>query len=80
MSMWSLVSLAQQLARLVPSPSERFDERKSALPREATGCCGRCPSCREFICVERFDDAGEAPCPRCGQAIRSLDPPDFTGE
>ncbi len=47
--------------------------RRVEHPRPASrtpeGRYGRCPVCREFVCVEFSNPGGDAPCPCCGQLL-----------
>jgi hypothetical protein len=72
----SLFSLMQQVARLVPSPGERYAHRRTAR-LSSDGGCGCCPICREFVYVESPQVGESVSCPSCGNAIEGLDPLGF---
>jgi hypothetical protein len=67
-------SLVTQLARLVPAPGKRAGRKPFVSSRTPEGRYGRCPVCREFICIEPSRPCGDAPCPCCGHLIWSIDP------
>ncbi len=54
------------LPRLVRS---RRVEHPRPASRTPEGHYGRCPVCREFVCVEFSSPGGDAPCPCCGQLL-----------
>jgi hypothetical protein len=70
----TFLSIARQLARLVPAPSERIRHRKIVSSRASVGRCGRCPACRAVVSIETTDPDGAAPCPSCCRVIYSLNP------
>lgn len=77
MSFWTLYSIARQMTRMVPDPSERYQHQKRAPVRllAVTGGCGLCPACRDFVCIEPSGPDGDALCPHCGAWIDALEPP-----
>ena len=77
MSFDTLLSVAQQMARLVTAPTLRVSGHRRALAhrRSSGDCCGLCPFCGEYIVI-RFTVAKKpVACPRCGRLIDSLEPP-----
>ena len=60
----NLAYLADSLPRLRRA---RHDRAHRAASRTPEGHYGRCPVCREFVCVEFSHPAGDALCPSCGQ-------------
>jgi hypothetical protein len=73
----ALVSVVQQIARLVPAPSARLSGRRpsSASTLHTRECYGLCPFCREFVAVRFAAAKGSVACPRCGRLVDSLDSP-----
>ena len=62
----NLAYLADSLTRLGkarPGPAHRPSSRTPE------GRYGRCPVCRDFVCVTFSDPVGDAPCPSCGQLL-----------
>lgn len=70
----ALLSLAMQAARLVQGPrlARRPPGRTTTV--EETERCGYCPVCQAFINLGVAGPDGLAPCPRCGRAIRDVEP------
>ena len=71
-SLHTFASLARQMARLVPAPSDRSHRPTRAAATSEDGC-GLCPHCGEFVFI-RFDDEGPAACPRCDRPVDELEP------
>lgn len=67
-------SLMMQLARMIPPPRRRSGRGPTISSRTPEGRYGRCPLCREFVCIEPSAPLGDAPCPCCGHLIVSIDP------
>jgi hypothetical protein len=57
--------LANSLSTLARGRIARVRSMHSAS-RTPEGHYGRCPLCREFVCIEFSDPCGDAPCPCCG--------------
>jgi hypothetical protein len=70
----TLVSLAMQIARLVPDNKARFHRGVRHRPMGSAGGCGSCPCCHEFVWVDFPAPDQPAPCPRCGKPILFLEP------
>jgi hypothetical protein len=74
----TLLSVVQQMTRLVTAPTARFSghRHRSAHTRSSGDRCGLCPFCREYIVI-RFAVANKpVACPRCGRLVDSLEPPE----
>jgi hypothetical protein len=79
-----LASVAGHLARLAVSINPLKRQRRSRMKRHeranhlaagaSEGRCGCCPACHEFVYIELSSRYGDAPCPRCRQLIRSVEP------
>ena len=62
-----------QMARLILRLPSRSGI-SGVTPHEApVDRCGRCPSCRSFICIESPDPVKENFCPNCGRPVHSLE-------
>ncbi|WP_422929436.1 hypothetical protein [Singulisphaera sp. PoT] len=70
----SFESFARKITRLVPAPMQRSGKREHALQSGVGECSGICPKCGEFVSVDLPLDGAGAPCPRCGDPIRSVEP------
>jgi hypothetical protein len=73
----TLLSVVQQMARMVTAPTSRVSEHRHSLPhsRSSGDCCGLCPSCRQYIVVRFAVPRKPVACPRCGRLIEFLEPP-----
>ena len=73
MTLHTIWSLAWQMARLIPDPRERYANHLRVSSGTGKGRCGCCPACGAFVYLGPPNSSGEAPCPSCGQLVRSLD-------
>jgi hypothetical protein len=76
LTLHTLLSLAQQMARLVPAASDRFPRHTKPALSTSVERFGACPLCRKLVFVQFTSPEALAECPRCGRSIRSLEPPD----
>ena len=68
------IGAMNRLVRMLPRPSDRYQHKHRAHTGGTLGACGNCPSCGNFVVVERLYEFAGTACPSCGVPVHRLVP------